>query len=79
MTVMSDKSSVPSQPSSTDVRDGDVIEIAGSQGDVTALVLLATDTTLVLDLCDDSTPLVFDRSELRSFRVFRPTELAAVA
>jgi hypothetical protein len=61
------------------VEDGDVIEIDGAQGPVTALVLLATDAALMLDLCDGSTPLVLDRANLRTFRVFRDTPLAAVA
>jgi hypothetical protein len=61
------------------VQDGDVIEIDGAHGPVTALVLLATDAALVLDLCDGTTPLVLERADLRTFRVFRDTPLAAVA
>ena len=71
--VMSTETEAPT------VQDGDVIEISGAEGDVTALVLLATPTTLVLDLLDGSTPLVLDIDELRAFRVFRDTTLAAVA
>jgi hypothetical protein len=61
------------------ISDGDVIEIDGPEGPVTALVLLVNDSMVILDLCDDSTPLVLDRSDLRPYRVFSDTSLAAVA
>ena len=59
--------------------DGDVIEIEGADGPVTALVLLATETMVMLDLCDDTSPFVLDRCDLRPYRVFSDTPLAAVA
>ena len=40
------------------IQDGDVIEIDGPDGAVTALVLLANAKMVILDLCDDSTPVV---------------------
>jgi hypothetical protein len=61
------------------IHDGDVIEIDGPQGAVTALVLLATPKMVILDLCDDSTPVVLERSVLRPYRIFSDADLAAVA
>jgi hypothetical protein len=61
------------------IHDGDVIEIDGPQGGVTALVLLATAKMVILDLCDDSTPVVLERASLRPYRVFSDASLAAVA
>jgi hypothetical protein len=61
------------------IRDGDVIEIDGPQGAVTALVLLATPKMVILDLCDDSTPVVLERASLRPYRIFSDAALAAVA
>jgi hypothetical protein len=61
------------------IHDGDVIEVEGPDGAVTALVLLATPKMVILDLCDDSTPLVIERSSLRPYRVFSDAHLAAVA
>jgi hypothetical protein len=52
---------------------GDVIEL-GRDGDcVTALVLLAAEEALILDLCDDSTPFVVKRDELVEYRKFEPS------
>jgi len=61
------------------IHDGDVIEIDGPHGAVTALVLLATPKMVILDLCDDSTPVVVERASLRPYRVFADASLAAVA
>jgi len=52
---------------------GDVIEL-GRNGDcVTALVLLAADEAVILDLCDGSTPFVVKRDELIDYRKFEPS------
>jgi hypothetical protein len=61
------------------IHDGDVIEVDGPDGAVTALVLLATPKMVILDLCDESTPLVIERNSLRPYRVFSDASLAAVA
>jgi hypothetical protein len=52
---------------------GDVIEFNGPAGATTALVLLVSDTTLVLDLLDGVTPRVVKLVELHGVRVFDPT------
>lgn len=52
---------------------GDVIEvktIAPDDDMMTALVLLATDEFLILDLCDGSTPLVVQSEEFAEYRKF---------
>jgi len=61
------------------INNGDVIEVDGPDGAVTALVLLATPKMVILDLCDDSTPIVIERASLRPYRVFSDDHLAAVA
>jgi hypothetical protein len=61
------------------IQDGDVLEIDGPDGAVTALVLLANAKMVILDLCDDSTPVVIERHSLRPYRVFSDALLAAVA
>jgi len=61
------------------IHDGDVIEVDGPDGAVTALVLLATPKMVILDLCDESTPVVIERNLLRPYRVFSDAALAAVA
>jgi hypothetical protein len=61
------------------MRDGDVIEVEGPQGAVTALVLLVNDRMAILDLCDGSTPVVVELDELGAYRVFEGNTLAAVA
>jgi hypothetical protein len=59
---------------------GDVIEIAGADGDVmTVLVLLATDDSLVLDPCNDDTPFVLNREELLEYRRFDAESMFADA
>ena len=61
------------------IHDGDVIEVDGPDGAITALVLLASPKMVILDLCDDSTPIVIERHLLRPYRVFSEAALAAVA
>jgi hypothetical protein len=61
------------------MQDGDVIEIDALDGPVTALVLLVNAKMVIIDLCDGSTPVVLDRVDLRPYRVFSDTALAAVA
>jgi len=61
------------------MRDGDVIEVDGPQGAVTALVLLVNGTMAILDRCDGSTPVVVDLDELGPYRIFEGNSLAAVA
>jgi hypothetical protein len=68
----------------TGLRDGAVIEIEhdGPEHDgraVTALVLLAGDESVILDMCDGSTPFVVRYDELGSFRVFEPELLDLAA
>jgi hypothetical protein len=67
------------QTMNPNMRDGDVIEVDGPHGPVTALVLLVSDTMAILDLCDGSTPVVVELEELGSYRVFEGAPLAAVA
>ncbi len=56
---------------------GDVIEIILNGETVTALVLLASEKSAILDLCDGSVPFVSDIDELVSARVFTPFAVAA--
>ena len=58
----------------TMIISGDVIEFDGPAGATTALVLLVSDTTLVLDLLDGTTPRVVKTVELRGVRVFDPAD-----
>jgi hypothetical protein len=51
---------------------GDVIELDRDGEPVTALVLLAADEAVILDLCDGSTPFVVRRDELVDYRKFEP-------
>jgi hypothetical protein len=51
---------------------GDVIELDRDGGPVTALVLLAAEEAVILDLCDGSTPFVVRRDELVDYRKFEP-------
>lgn len=67
------------QKISPPMRDGDVIEVDGPLGPVTALVLLVNDSMAILDLCDESTPVVVELEELGPYRVFDGLPLAAVA
>jgi hypothetical protein len=61
------------------VHDGAVIEIDHDGEPVTALVLLASDELLILDVCDGSTPFVIRYDELGSFRVFEPDVVGLAA
>jgi hypothetical protein len=63
----------------TGFRDGAVIEIEHDGEAVTALVLLAGDESVILDMCDGSTPIVVRYDELASFRVFEPELLDLAA
>ncbi|PIE32278.1 MAG: hypothetical protein CSA55_03650 [Ilumatobacter coccineus] len=49
---------------------GDVIEIERGDDAMSALVLLATDDAVILDLCDGTTPVVVKNDELVSYRKF---------
>ncbi|MGH2474109.1 MAG: hypothetical protein ACRDIL_02505, partial [Candidatus Limnocylindrales bacterium] len=51
---------------------GDVIELGRDGDSVSALVLLAADEAVILDLCDGSTPFVLKRDELVEYRKFEP-------
>lgn len=55
------------------IETGDVIELVRGDDVITALVLLAADTALILDACDGSTPFVVKRDELVEYRKFVPT------
>ena len=52
------------------IQSGDVIEFEGPQGAVSALVLLAHDDALIIDLLDESTPVSVLVGELTGLRVF---------
>jgi hypothetical protein len=52
---------------------GDVLEITRDGETISALVLLAADTAVILDACDGSTPFVVKRDELVEYRKFVPT------
>ena len=52
---------------------GDVIELGRDGERVTALVLLAAEEAVILDLCDGSTPFVVKRDELVEYRKFEPS------
>ena len=54
------------------IHTSDVIEFETAQGTTTALVLLAHDDALIVDLLDGSTPLSLMVSELDGLRVFNP-------
>jgi hypothetical protein len=55
------------------IETGDVIELIRDGETVSALVLLAADTAVILDACDGSTPFVVKREELVDYRKFVPT------
>ena len=52
---------------------GDVLEVTRDGETISALVLLAADTAVILDACDGSTPFVVKRDELVEYRKFVPT------
>lgn len=49
---------------------GDVVEVETASGTVSALVLLATEEFVILDSCDDTTPVVVRTDDLMSVRVY---------
>lgn len=55
------------------IETGDVLEIDRNGDTVSALVLLAADTAVILDACDGSTPFVMKRDELLEYRKFVPS------
>ena len=54
----------------TRLHAGDVIEVDLESDSISALVLLATDEFLILDPCDDRTPIVVRAEDLGPVRVF---------
>lgn len=52
------------------IETGDVLEMVHGDAVISALVLLATDTAVILDACDGSTPFVVKRDELVEYRKF---------
>ena len=69
---------------STDVMErtletGDVIEIDAGDDSISALVLLAADDFVIIDRCDDSTPVVLRRDELSNYRRFERAAWTSVA
>lgn len=52
------------------IATGDVIEMMIEGEWTTAMVLLATDEAIILDLCDGSTPVVSRADELGDYRLF---------
>jgi hypothetical protein len=55
------------------IETGDVIELTRDGETISALVLLAADTAVILDACDGSTPFVVKREELVDYRKFVPS------
>jgi hypothetical protein len=56
------------------IEAGDVLELTHGDDVISALVLLATDTAVILDACDGSTPFVVKRDELIEYRRFNAGE-----
>ena len=54
------------------IEAGDVVEFVLDGGRVSALVLLAADEILILDLCDGETPIVAKLDEISGLRRFSP-------
>ncbi len=52
------------------IATGDVIEMVIGGEWTTAMVLLATEEAIILDLCDGSTPVVSRADELGDYRLF---------
>ncbi|MCU1501100.1 MAG: hypothetical protein JWM12_454 [Ilumatobacteraceae bacterium] len=52
------------------VHPGDVVEVEMDDEVVSALVLLASDDTVILDACDGRTPFVVRPSDLLGSRVY---------
>ena len=55
------------------IETGDVLELDIDGETVSALVLLAADTAVILDRCDGSTPFVMKAEELVDYRKFEPS------
>jgi len=55
------------------IETGDVLELTRDGATISALVLLAADTAVILDACDGSTPFVVKRDELVEYRKFVPS------
>jgi hypothetical protein len=59
------------------IATGDIIEFA-HEGEIrTGLVLLSNEVAAIIDLCDDSTPVVLPHEDLMDVRVFHPLEAVA--
>jgi hypothetical protein len=56
---------------------GDVVELKVDGQIHSGLVLLVNEIAAIIDLCDDSVPLVLPAEDFAMVRVFRPLELAA--
>jgi hypothetical protein len=56
------------------IESGDVLELTHGDDVISALVLLASDTAVILDACDGSTPFVVKRDELIEYRRFNAGE-----
>jgi hypothetical protein len=54
---------------------GDVLEMYRDGDVITVLVLLATETAVVLDPCDGRTPFVLNADELVEYRKFDADQL----
>ena len=52
------------------IEAGDVLEVMLGGEWVSALVLLANEQAIILDLCDGSTPVVVEAEELGEYRLF---------
>ncbi|MSZ04130.1 MAG: hypothetical protein F2934_03555 [Actinobacteria bacterium] len=52
------------------IETGNVLEVRIDGEWVSALVLLASDEAVILDLCDGSTPVVLQAEELQDYRLF---------
>ena len=50
---------------------GSVLEIKVNGEWASALVLLATDSAVILDACDGSTPVVYEAHDLPEYRIFQ--------
>lgn len=54
------------------IETGDVLELERDGELISALVLLASETAVILDACDDTTPFVIRRSDLTEYKLFHP-------
>lgn len=58
------------------LKTGDVIEVDIDGIVETAMVLLASEDMVILDLCDGEVPLVFELKDLHAVRVYKPSSIA---